>query len=98
MIQRPAAELSVELLGSEPAEVVNGEGPQVENVVPGERLSLFYHHHLSPEQGQFDGCSQAARPGAQHETLGEKRESQQGRPGVPAEFTFQDFQNQVLTC
>lgn len=57
MIQRSGAEFSVEGLGSEPAEVTNGEGPQVENVVPGERFPLLHHHHLSPQEGQLDGCS-----------------------------------------
>lgn len=74
MIQRPGAEFAVELLGSERAEVINGVGPQVENVVPGERLSLLQHHHLSPQQGQLDGGSQPAWPSAQHETLREEEE------------------------
>lgn len=69
MIQRSRAELSVELLGSQPAEITDGVGPQVEDVVPGESLPLLQHHHLSPEQGQFDGRPQPARPGAQNQTL-----------------------------
>ncbi len=73
VIQRPSAEFAVELLGSEPTEVVNGEGPQVKNIVPGEALSLLQHHHLSPQQGQFDGRSQPTWPSTQHKTLREIR-------------------------
>lgn len=72
VIQRPSAEFAVELLGSEPAEVTNGEGPQVENIVPGEGLSLLQHHHLSPQQGQLDGRSQPTWPSTQHKTLRER--------------------------
>lgn len=74
VIQRPTAEFAVELLGSEHTEVTNGEGPQVENIVPGERLSLLQHHHLSPQQGQLDGSSQPTRPGTQHEALRREKE------------------------
>lgn len=75
VVQRAGAEFAIELLGSELSEVVNGEGPQVENVVPGERVSLLQHHHLSPQQGQLDGSPQPTWPGTQHETLrGEGRE------------------------
>lgn len=73
VIQRSGAELSVEGLGSEPAEVTNGEGPQVEHVVSGERLPLLHHHHLSPQEGQLDGCSEPTRPCAQNQTLGEEK-------------------------
>lgn len=69
VIQRSRAELSVELLGSEAAEITDGVGPQVEDVVPGERLPLLQHHHLSAEQGQLDGRPQPARPSAQNHTL-----------------------------
>lgn len=74
MIQRSRAELPVELLGSEATEVTDGVGPQVEDVVPGESLPLLQHHHLSPEQRQFDGRPQPARPGAQNQTLKKTRE------------------------
>lgn len=69
VIQRSRAELPIELLGSEPTEITDGVGPQVEDIVPGESLPLLQHHHLSPEQGQFDGRPQPARPGAQDQTL-----------------------------
>lgn len=55
VIQRSSAEFSIECLGSEPTEVRNGEGPQVENVVSGERFPLLHHQHLGPQEGQLDG-------------------------------------------
>lgn len=55
VIQRAGAELPVERLGPEPTEVRNGEGPQVENVVSGERFPLLHHHHLGPQEGELDG-------------------------------------------
>lgn len=73
VIQRSGAEFSVERLGPEPTEVRNGEGPQVKNVVSGERFPLLHYHHLSPQEGQLDGCSQPTWPCAQHQTLGEGR-------------------------
>lgn len=69
VVQGSRAELSVELLGSEAAEVADGVGPQVEHIVPGERLPLLQQHHLSPQQGQFDGRPQPTWPGAQNQTL-----------------------------
>lgn len=55
VIQGSGAEFSVERLGSEPTEVIDGEGPQVEDVVSGERFPLLHHHHLGPQEGQLDG-------------------------------------------
>ena len=48
VVNRSSAELSVELFGSEAPEVVYGERPEVENVVPGEGVSLLQQHHPSP--------------------------------------------------
>lgn len=73
MIQRSGAELSVEGFGSEAAEVADGEGPEVEHVVPGEGFPLLHQHHLGPQEGQLDGRSEPAGPGAQHQNLGQER-------------------------
>lgn len=80
MIQRAGAEFSVELLGAKAAEITDGEGPQVENIVPGESLSFLQHHHLSPQQGQFDGRSQPTWPGTQHKTLSGRRRELEKQP------------------
>ena len=55
MVDGAGAELPVELLGSEAPEVVDGVGPEVEHVVPGEGVPLLDHHHLTAQQGQLDG-------------------------------------------
>ena len=49
------AELPVELLGPQAPEVMDGEGPQVQHVVPGERVPLLDHHHFGAHQGELDG-------------------------------------------
>lgn len=55
MINRTGAELSVELLGPEAPEVLDGEGPEVQHIVPREGISLLQQHHLGPQEGQLDG-------------------------------------------
>ncbi len=47
VVDGASAELAVELLGTKAPEVVNGEGPEVEHIVPGEGVSLLDHHHLT---------------------------------------------------
>lgn len=81
MIQRARAEFAIELFGSELAEVIDGVGPQMENIVSGECLPLLQQHHLSPQQGQFNGHSQATWTSTQHEALGERKSAnpQHGR-------------------
>lgn len=69
VIDGAGAELAVELLGSEGAEVVDGEGPQVENVVPGERVSLLQQHHPSSHEAQLHCRPQTARPRPNNHTL-----------------------------
>lgn len=75
MVQGPGAEFAVELFGSELAEVVDGEGPQVEDVVPGEVLPFVHQHHLGSQQGELDGRSQATWSSTQHQTLEGGRET-----------------------
>ncbi|PWA31659.1 hypothetical protein CCH79_00006383, partial [Gambusia affinis] len=71
---RTSAEFAIELFGAELSEVTDGEGPQVEDVVPGELLPLLQQHHLSSQQGQFDGRPQPTWSRAQHQTLRERTE------------------------
>lgn len=59
MIDGSSTELAVELLGTETLEVMDSVGPEMENVVPGEGVSLFDDHHLGPQQSQLDGRPQA---------------------------------------
>lgn len=74
MVDGAGAELPVELLGSESSEVVDGEGPEVEHVVPGKGVSLLDHHHLTAQQGQLDGRPQTTRAAADDQTLDGVRE------------------------
>lgn len=48
---------------------MNGEGPEMEDVVPGESVPLLDHHHLTAQQGQLDGRPQAARATADNQAL-----------------------------
>lgn len=74
VVDGACTELSIELFGSEASEVVDGEGPEVQHIVPGEGVSLFHHHHLAAEQGQLDGRPQAAGAPADDQTLGGDKE------------------------
>lgn len=69
VVDGTGAELPVELFGPQAPEVLDGEGPEVQHVVPGEGISLLQQHHLGPEQSQFDGRAQAAWSGTDDETL-----------------------------
>jgi len=57
MIDSTGAELPVELLGPEAPEVLDGEGPEVQHIVPREGVSLLQQHHFGPEETQLDGCT-----------------------------------------
>ena len=72
MVEGPGAEFAIEVLGSQGPEVVDGVGPEVEHVVPGEGVPLLDHHHLAAQQCQLDGGPQAARPPAHDQTLGDQ--------------------------
>jgi hypothetical protein len=59
MVDGSGAELSIELFGPEASEVLDGEGPQVQHVVPGEGIPLLQQHHLGAQEAQLDGRPQA---------------------------------------
>jgi len=67
VIDGSGAKFSVKLFGSEAAEVVDVVGPQVEDVVPAEAVSLFEDDDLGAEKLSFDGSSKAAGTGADDE-------------------------------
>lgn len=73
VVDGAGTELSVELLGPESPEVVNGVGPKVEHIVPGEGVSFFNHHHLAAQQSQLDGRPKATRTAADDQTLNGRR-------------------------
>lgn len=49
VVDGASAELAVELFGSKSPEVMNGVGPEVEYVIPGEGVSLLNHHHFTAQ-------------------------------------------------
>lgn len=57
MIDSTSTELPVELLGPEAPEVLDGEGPEVQHIVPGEGVSFLQQHHFGPQESQLDGCA-----------------------------------------
>ncbi len=57
MIDSTSTELSIELLGPEAPEVLDGEGPEVQHIVPGEGVSLLQKNHFGPQESQLDGCT-----------------------------------------
>lgn len=81
VVDGASTELAVELLGSEAPQVVNGEGPEVEHVVPGEGVSLLDHHHLTAQQGQLDGCPQTTWTPTDNQTLNRVKEEEKKQNG-----------------
>lgn len=69
VVERAGTELAVELLGSEASEVMDGKGPKMQHIVPGESVSLLNHHNLAAQQGELNGCSQATRTPSDDQTL-----------------------------
>lgn len=69
VVNGASAELSVELLGSQAPQVVDGEWPEVQHIVPGEGVPLFHHDHFGPQEGKLNGGSQATRSTPNDETL-----------------------------
>lgn len=48
VVDGASTELPVELLGSQAPQVVDGERPEVQHVVPGEGVPLLHHNHFGP--------------------------------------------------
>ena len=76
MIDSTSTELPMELLGPEAPEVLDGEGPEVQHIVPGEGISLLQQHHFGAQESQLDGCTEAAWPRTNDYTLETHRETQ----------------------
>lgn len=55
MIDSTGTEFPIELLGPEAPEVLDGEGPEVQHIVPGESVSLLQQHHFGSQESQLDG-------------------------------------------
>lgn len=48
VVDGAGAELPVELLGSQAPQVMDGERPEMQHIVPGEGVPLLHHHHFGP--------------------------------------------------
>lgn len=46
VVNSTGAEFAVKLFGSESSEVMNSEGPKVQDVIPGEGVPLLNDHHF----------------------------------------------------
>lgn len=74
VVNGAGAELPVELFGTEAPQVMDGEGPQVEHIVPGERVPLLQQHHPSSHEAQLYCCPQTAGPSPDDHTLTNQRQ------------------------
>lgn len=69
VVDGSSTEFAIKLLGAEASEVMDGVGPQVQHVVPGEGVPLLDHHHLGAHQSELDGGAQAAGASSDDEAL-----------------------------
>lgn len=51
---------------------MNGEGPKVQHVVPGEGVPLLNHHHFGTHQRELNGCPQATGASSDDEALNKR--------------------------
>lgn len=74
VVDGSSTEFAIKLFGAEASQVMNGVGPEVQHVVPGERVSLLNHHHLGAHQSELDGGAQATGASPDDEALKRQRE------------------------
>lgn len=75
VVDGACTELSIEFFGSKASEVMDGEGPEVQHVIPGKGVSFFDHHYFAAQQGQLNGGPQAAGAAADDQTLNGAKEA-----------------------
>lgn len=59
VVQRASAEAPIELLGAQRPQVVDGEGPEVQHIVPRESVPLLHDNNFGSQEGKFYGSPQA---------------------------------------
>lgn len=69
MIEGASAESSEEFLCAEVTQITDGIGPQVQNIIPGERASFFKYNNLSAQQCQLNSSPKTTGASTQHQTL-----------------------------
>lgn len=76
MVDGASTEFPIELLGPQAPQVMDSEGPEVQDIVPGEGVPLLHHNHFGSQVGKFNGSAQATWSSSDDETLwGERRET-----------------------
>lgn len=66
VIEGASAKSSVEFLCAEVAQIADGVGPQVQNIIPGKRASFLQYDYLSTQQCQLDSSPQTTGAGTQN--------------------------------
>lgn len=74
VVNGSSTKFAIKLFGAEASQVMNGVGPEVQYVVPGEGVPLLDHHHPGAHQSELDGGAQAAGASSDDEAL--KREGE----------------------
>lgn len=69
MVYGAGTEFSMELFCAEAPQILNGERPQVEDIVAGERVSLLQQDHLGSQKGKFYSRAQATWSCSDDQTL-----------------------------
>lgn len=57
MVYGASTKLSVELLCTKTPQILNGERPQMEDIVAGESISLLQQDHLGSQKAKFYSCA-----------------------------------------
>lgn len=75
MVYGSSTELSVELFGPQTTEVLNGERPEMQNIVPWESIALFHKNHPGTQKSQLYSRPQSTRTCAYDQTLNTQQNS-----------------------
>lgn len=69
MVYGSCTEFAVKLFGAKTPQVMYGEWPQMQHIIAGEGIPLFYDHHLGSQEWQVDGCTKATGSSPNYQTL-----------------------------
>lgn len=73
MVYGSCTEFAIKLLGAKTSQVMYGEWPQMQNIIAGKGIPLFYDHHLGSQEWQVDGCTKATGSSPNYQTLQNKQ-------------------------
>lgn len=60
MVDCSCTKFAIKLLGTEFLQIMDGVGPQVQHIVPGETVPFLNEDHLGSQEGQLDGRAETA--------------------------------------